>query len=327
MTEEFCFNWSDLAFSSKKTLRSLRATWILAPREMSPERLRSLMEEFLPKGNLVIGVAEETYVLGLESQPQFIMLEKSAVEPLVRQIHSARLKHSAYIFTYSQRDVAHILEKKLFRSLVLVRGSWKGSLHLTTLGSSLLKNKLSYEQVSPFIDETEAKAYVTTHEKDIIRSIKLPKIGTSHSKEEMIRLTDLVAKQSYDYGFQTGAVLAKKRVDEQYTLLAFGFNKVVPYQTYALHFGASRELHVSPPNDQNHYDTVHAEMHVLVSCLRSNTDVKDTTLFVNLMPCPACGRALAETDISAYVYTHDHSEGYSLKLLQQAGKNVTRLVV
>jgi deoxycytidylate deaminase len=94
-----------------------------------------------------------------------------------------------------------------------------------------------------------------------------------------------------------------------------------------MHYGASREKHFSPPNDLNYYDTVHAEVMLILQAQRQDIKLAGTTLFINLLPCPSCARMLCETPIVEFVYTNDHSEGYALRLLQAAGKKVWRLVI
>ena len=88
------FDWSELAFTSKKPVRELKATFIAAPRELSKKRLAQLVKQYLPQGNIVIGIAKEPYVLGFEDQPQFKMLQLDDVETLYGVVLSARAKAS-----------------------------------------------------------------------------------------------------------------------------------------------------------------------------------------------------------------------------------------
>nr|AIA17188.1 Cytidine and deoxycytidylate deaminase zinc-binding region [uncultured bacterium] len=112
----------------------------------------------------------------------------------------------------------------------------------------------------------------------------------------------------------------------KYKLLATTFNPVVPYQTYAMHHGASREINFSPPHDLNHYDTTHAEVELVIKAQKEKIDLKGTILFINLLPCPTCARMLSRTDIAEFVYVQDHSDGYAVKMLEASGKKVRRLV-
>jgi deoxycytidylate deaminase len=174
--------------------------------------------------------------------------------------------------------------------------------------------------ISPFVDEDEAKEYEESHSAAAI----LPSKGDLLSGEEMFAVADAIALQSYDYSFQTGVALGRNR-DDMYEFVAAAYNAVIPYQSYALHHGNSREKHLSPPGDTNHYDTIHAEMALLVQAVRDGFDLKDTTLFINLLPCPNCARTLSQTNIAGIVYKHDHSDGYAADLLKMCGKKVTRL--
>src|SRR5688572_1199568 len=73
---DFDFDWSKLAFSSKKNkLNALHATFIAAPRELSVERLKQLCKEQLGKGPIILGLAKEDYIEGFEDQPQFKTLQ------------------------------------------------------------------------------------------------------------------------------------------------------------------------------------------------------------------------------------------------------------
>src|SRR5688572_11688257 len=107
------FDWADLAFANKKPLRELNATFIVAPREMSTKRFAQIIKEYLPKGNILLGLAKEPYVDGLEGQAQFRMLEHQAVEGIVKKVAAAS-QHKIYTLSYFQRELPHILEKISF---------------------------------------------------------------------------------------------------------------------------------------------------------------------------------------------------------------------
>jgi len=117
-----------------------------------------------------------------------------------------------------------------------------------------------------------------------------------------------------------------RRTTEQYELIATSFNRVVPYQTYAMHNGAAREKNFSPMHDLNHYDTNHAEVELIIKAQKLGIDLHGTTLFINLLPCPTCARMFVSTDIAEFVYREDHSDGYAVKMLETAGKAVRRVV-
>jgi deoxycytidylate deaminase len=319
ITEVAGWTWSELAFASKDPVNELEATFISAPRELSPARLTELVKKYLLVGNVVLGIAEEDYVLGFEGQPQFRTLRPEQAKSLVDKIQKSYLPRKLYSLTYAQRDWKFVLEKLKFKKVVLVYGSWKQTFHTLPAFYVLAKKRLTYEMVSPFVSAEEAREFD--------RQTILPEIPAtgSYSASQMLALAGQAAKHSYETAFQTGVALGKKQADK-YSLLATSFNRVVPYQTYAMHHGLSRDVNYSPMHDLNHYDTVHAEVELLIKAQKQKLDLTGTTLFINLLPCPACARMFTETDIQEFVYREDHSDGYAVKMLEAAGKTVTRLV-
>jgi dCMP deaminase len=313
------FDWSDLAFGSKKPINSLGATFIAAPRAMSAERLKQLVKAYLPHGNIVIGIAKEPYVADLEGQPQFRTLQLTDVEKLATKVNSSSPKHKLYTLSYFQREAPYIFEKLNVKKVVLVRGSWHKTFHTRPEYYKLVNRNVPYEMVSPFASEAEARAY----EQSVMPPEPSPK-GT-FTDVEMLELANHIARRSFDYSFQIGCTLGKKQ-NKAYEFLAQSFNTVVPYQAYAMHHGAAREVNFSPPHDLNFYDTVHAEVMMIIKAQKERIDLKDTTLFINVLPCPMCARMFTKTDIAEYIYREDHSDGYGVKMLERAGKKVTRIV-
>lgn len=319
--------WSSLAFGSKKPINKLKATFIAAPRLMSVARFTQLIREYLPKGNIVLGIASEPYILGFEGQPHFKTLQTQTLQALIAKVNASNSLHKIYTLSYSQHDTKHLIEKLDFTEALFVNGSWAHSFHLQPAYFALMQRGLSYKLVSPFASRGEAQAYEELTDVQIAEYLnKQPLLGKETlTNAEMLELAGLVAKQSYDYSFQTGVALGKK-TGKNYTLLLTSFNRVVPYQTYAMHNGASREVNFSAPGDLNHYDAVHAETELIITAGKQGVSLKGTTLFINLLPCPTCARMLADTDIAEFVYQLDHSDGYAVQLLEAAGKRVRRLV-
>jgi deoxycytidylate deaminase len=318
----FAFDWDDLAFASKKPLQQLNATFITAPRKMSEARLKQLIKTYLPKGNLLIGLAKESFVEGLDGNPAFAMLKSADIDELATKVNHASPKHKLYTLSYFQRHLPYILDKLHPQQVVLVRGSWHTVFHTSAAFYSLTKQAIPFVYVSPFESEEEAIAHSSAYETAIKGTYPLPTSGTFTAAETQA-IANSAAHYSLDYTYQTGVALGRQ-IGSKYELLAWSYNKVVPYQTYAMHHGNSREDNFSPPNDQNHYDTIHAEINLLVSATKQGINLKDTTLFINLLPCPACARAISQTDINEIVYTLDHSANYAAKLFEISGKQIKR---
>lgn len=318
------FDWSDLAFTSKKPVRALKATFIAAPRELSQKRLAQLIKQYLPKGNIVIGVAKELFVLGFEGQPQFKMLQLDDAENIVNKVKESTSPHKIYTLSYFQHEQKHLFEKISFTRAVFVSGSWKYMLHTSETFYALVRAGIPYDQVSPFADEQEALVY-DADKRDLLLTATAS-VGSILDEAGMLRVASEVSRGSYDSTYQTGVSLGKSIASGEYALLAASFNKVVPYQTYAWHFGPLREVNFSAPGDLNHYDAVHAEVQLLIKAAREEISLSGATIFINLLPCPSCARMFAETDIAELVYSEDHSAGYAVALLEKAGKKVRRFV-
>lgn len=319
----FHFDWSDLAFGNKKSVDALNAFFIAAPREMTSARFTQIVKTYLPQGNIVLGISKDSYVLGFEDQPQFRMLEVESIRKIIDKVNASPSKYKIYTLSYFQREAKYIYEKLTFRKVLLVNGSWKYAFHTQENYYTLVNRKASYEMIPPFADEAEAREYEQRVTKELSALIPKKSKTKINTEQEMLALAAQVARLSFDYTFQTGAVIGKKVTGGKgYALVTYGFNKVIPYQTHAMLHGASREKNFSPPNDLNHYDTVHAEIDAIIRAGKEKKDLADTTLFVNLMPCPTCSRAVAETGITEVICTLDHSGGYAVDLLHGAGKIV-----
>lgn len=327
MPDNFITDWSDIAFGSKKTVRNLKATFIAAPRELSAERLIQLIKQFLPEGNIVLGISKEPYVSGFENQPQFRMLKLQDVQGTITKVNNAKLPAKVHILEYSQRELPFILEKLSFKRVILINGSWKYSFHTLPAFYELARQRIIPEYLSPFSDELEAQEYAKRLDKEIQKRLSLPVNSTKiYSQEQMLELASRSAEQSYDNASQTGAAIGKPK-GKGFQLLQTAYNQVVPYPTFAMHHGASREQHMSPPNDLNHYDTVHAEVQGIMNSLAAGIKLQGTTLFINVLPCPVCCRVIIKSGISEVMYRLDHSDGYAVTMLGKANIAVRRLVL
>ncbi|HTJ72977.1 MAG TPA: deaminase [Verrucomicrobiae bacterium] len=319
------FDWSELAFKSKKPIRELDAIFIAAPRTITKRRFAQLVKRYLPLGNMVIGIAKEPYVLGFENQPQFTMLTLADIEEIIQKVNGSAAPHKIYTLSYFQREQKHLFEKTGFSRAIFINGSWKLMFHTSGTFYALVQAGLPYEQVSPFADEQEAREYEAALWPKLREQYEIH-VNAPLSEAAMLEAAQTASCASYDHSYQTGVALGKKTAEGTYELIATAFNKVVPFQTYAWHYGPSREVNFSPPGDLNHYDAVHAEVELIVKAAEEKINLKDTTLFINLLPCPSCARMFSETSIAEFVYSEDHSAGYAVQLLEKAGKTVRRVV-
>ncbi|MDQ6984838.1 MAG: deaminase [Candidatus Dojkabacteria bacterium] len=316
------FDWNEYAFKSKSDIKSLKPlVFLAAPRKLSEQYVVNLFKSYATSSNVLIGIAKEDFIKGFEDQEQFRTLKLTDIENFVDKVRKSKAKDRLHFIEYFQDDLIHILEKIPFKKVLFVNGSWSRVFHTRSEFYTLVKNKIDYELVSAFSSEEEAKEYFKSIKSKVQKDTKKIKIGHIFKDDnEAFELVDNIAKFSFDNSFQTGAVLTKNK-----KLLAYSWNRVVPYETYALLNGYQREIHLSPPNDTNHYDTNHAEVEMLIKANKENIDLAGTTLYINLLPCPSCARMICNTEISEIKYKIDHSEGYAFDLLKKAGKEVERV--
>lgn len=318
MANELIFDWADMAFGSKKPLRGA-ATFVLAPRAMSHERLSEIIATYLPKGDIVFGIAKEQYIDGFEGQSQFVTLPLDAVRTIAQKVATAGVVNKVYVLQYFQREIDFVVEKLHPKHVVLVNGSWHQAFHTRSTFYVLTRAGVTFEYISPFSTDAEATRYADKFDP------VLPEPSTRGDEQAMLSFAQAVARNSFDTTYQTGCVLAKPGTDD-YQVVASGYNRVIPHQAAALHNGSTREQHYSMPGDTNHYDTIHAEMDLLLAMLRDGADMIGHVLFVTTLPCPNCARTLSQTGLSEVVYQNDHSDGYAVKLFEACDIKTRRII-
>lgn len=313
--------WSDIAFGDKKIINDLNAIFIAPSREISKKRFIQIVKKYLPVGNIVIGSTDSEFIDDFENQSQFKTFRISEVKDVIEKINASDSHHKVYILECKQSDTVHILKKNKFRRVLIINGSWHYSFHTRPEYYALISRNIPFEYISPFTDEDEARRYALDRDK----SVDLV-VDNALDDSDMMKLANEYSKKSFDNSFQTGVVLGKK-IGDKYKPVIGSFNKTVPYQTFAWHFGALREKNLTVGGDLTHYDTIHAETMLIIDSQKNGIDLTGASLFINLLPCPNCARTLCETGISEIVYSLDHSDGYAVALLEKAGKTVRRLVV
>lgn len=320
-------DWNKLSEKRKKELAKTKSVFIVGSRELSQNKIEKIISS-VSKAKMLWGILKEPYILGFENCPQFETLKKSDLENIIDE-------SKVTILEYFERDLKYILKELDFCAVIFIHASWERMLHLREEFWIVLNKKIPYKLVSPFVDEEEAVTYLK-NKKEKIKTLVKPrrvksdeieeksKVQNPKSKDlndsEIMEVVGEVAKMSFDHVKQIGAVLAKDG-----KIIEYAHNKIVPFETYAMHYGSVREKNFSPLNDQNYHDTNHAEVELLIKAVKNKIDLKDTSLYINVLPCPSCARMISSTDISEIVYRDDHSDGYGFDLLTKAGKKVRRI--
>jgi dCMP deaminase len=301
-------------------MKQEKTIFIAGSREMSPKRVLDLFKRYSKKGKIIWGVYKEPFIKGFEEQPQFKtlnieILNKFKTLLLKRdQTFDVRLE----IIEYSQEDELEVINSLKIDKAIFINGSWKIVFHRRPIFELLKSKNIEFSLKSPFVDDAESLEY----SKRIAESIEECIDALMHqciltSDEDYLGLADIVAKRSFDYTWQTGAVLVR---DGKVILTAH--NRILPYENFAMHNGSLREKNMSALNDVANYDTIHAEMNMVIKALNEKVDIKGSTLYVNLMPCPSCARVLALSGIKKVVCRERHFGDYAEELFSDMGIEV-----
>ncbi len=308
------YKWSEIKASDLKQFTQKKPIFILGPREISAKRIIQLSKKIVTKKPIVWGCVTEKYIAGLENSPQFKTLSLKRLKEALKKLPKNTQK-SIFILTYPQKKAVKILKQGNWSAVIGINGSWHRAFHYRDEYQTITEKKTLYKLVSSFTNKAEALNY--------FQKIKptLPKVeaeaGKKYTDQKLIEFARQASLRSFDYTFQTGAVLAK---DNKFLLATH--NKVVPYETYMLHKGATKEKNLTGFQEPGHYDTSHAEQEMLIQIHEQGIDLDGCSLYINLMPCPACARLLSSTPLKEVVYQHEHSDGYAKELLEKAGKGV-----
>lgn len=324
--------------------------FILAPRQLNPRRCLQLTRQLLAKLSsanqprmIVWGASLQPHVAGLTDCPQFRTTSAQDLAAALADLTPAD-QHLIRIINYqpdAELDLVKFLQPKI---VIGINGSWHLAFHYRPLYHWLTDTHTQYKLISPFENEAEARA-VSAQLAASLPALPTTQtaVGQSYTLAQLFTLAKQFADQSFDYTFQTGAVLARpanfaaKRPAnfasnqplntadlsrQPWQFLLGANNRVVPYLTYAWHHGASKETHLGPHQDLNYFDTNHAEVELILTALEKNLDLTGSSLIINLLPCPTCARMLTRTPITQVFYQLDHSAGAAHQILTASHKQV-----
>ncbi|HQM15583.1 MAG TPA: deaminase [Candidatus Woesebacteria bacterium] len=292
-----------------------QAVFILGSRDISAARVAQLTQQLgqhLAKP-LVWGLLAEKAIIGLEQSPQFASLSQATLfEGLKIAQRASSSLPSIEVLLYSQKDTPAIIASHKWTAVIGINGSWHRAFHYREEYQAIQHRKIPYKLVSAFINQDEAIKYA---QKISAQNTPL-EIHPSNiiNDRQIMELVDKVAAQSFDHTWQTGAVLVQKN-----QILLTAHNKVVPFETYSLLHGSSKEKNRTPPQDLNHYDTNHAEVELILQALQAGLNIDGSTLYLNLMPCPTCARMLIESGIKTIIYKQPHQADYVTRILCDGG--------
>lgn len=287
--------------------------FISGSRELSTKRIGQIIKKYIFQRPIIWGNFKENYIAGFEGQPHFKSLPLAKLQNTLYKIEQLKLPNTISILQYEQKNITSILNIFKIKKARFINGSWHIVFH-RRLEYEVIKSKdINYALISPFADEYEAKNFVDRFAPEVQKLVDIDYTKV-YTDKELLDIAYSVSKQSYDYTWQTGAVLAYNG-----KVIVTGHNKILPYETFAMHHGSIREVNKAALNDSDHYDTIHAEMDILTQVINKSLSVANCTLYINLLPCPACAKALASTGIKEVVYQTGHYGDYAKELFEQMG--------
>ena len=86
------------------------------------------------------------------------------------------------------------------------------------------------------------------------------------------------------------------------------------------------KLNLKSGENQELCYVVHAEQNALLDALNRQINVKGSTLYVNKQPCIICSKLLINAGIKKIYYLEPYPDKYSLKMLKEAGVEVTQYI-
>lgn len=311
-------DWNKLSSKERRRIKNSHdLVFITGPMSMSRKRIKEVVADLKGK-SILFGCLKDEEIPGLEGSPQFLPLRIEDLEKsLGRNSKVTILKHF-------HKDLKYIIRELIPSKVIFVNGSWEGPIHYRTEYWKALDMGAKIEIVSPFSSEREAISY----EKAICAKLStsaLYKKTKKYSEKELMRLAQDISKYSWDWIGQIGAVFARKG-----KVLAVAWNRVVPYQSYQMHFGSPREAKQIPSQEMLETQlTNHAECELLEIARRRKINLKGSSLYINMFPCPVCAKILSRTDIERIVYSQDHNVANDIgyKVLAKSKKKMKRVVI
>ena len=124
-----------------------------------------------------------------------------------------------------------------------------------------------------------------------------------------MKLANLTSERSKDPNTKVGACVADDK-----KVLSLGWNgaprtipdSVVPYNC--------RDKS-KPLKDQKYPYIVHAEMNAILNYSGKISDLKDSSIYVNVFPCVECSKILCQVGVKEIIYRNDYTDSDMAKYL------------
>ena len=137
--------------------------------------------------------------------------------------------------------------------------------------------------------------------------------------EYFAKIAEDVAARSTCTRHKFGAVI----VNEKHEIVATGYNGVVRGAPHCEDVGCIKdEMNIDSGMGHGICPAVHAEQNALIQAGRNSLGC---TLYVNAYPCKICARLMANSGISRVVLSGDYTDKDGLRILENAGIEITHV--
>lgn len=308
-------HWNKLNDKEKEVLKRQKVILVAGPIDITRKRIVEIINLYKSEENVLFGCLESRYIDGFEDSLQFKSL---TLERL------ARVKEVKKVMCYFQKDLKYIIRELKPKVIIFVNGSWQGQIHYRKDYWEAVGIKSEIKLISPFSSEKEAINYSIKIQRQYDSS-KLFKNSHKYSDAEIFQILEKKRKESWDWIGQPTAALVKNG-----EILALAHNRVVPYESYQMHFGSLRELMQTPAQEMMETQmTNHAETELMEIARRLSIKLQGVALYASIFPCPICAKMISRTPIKRIVYSQDHNLGntFGYKVLEKSGVKLKRVVL
>lgn len=143
------------------------------------------------------------------------------------------------------------------------------------------------------------------------------------SDSTAMKVAGIVSENSICTRKKVGAVLVKEG-----NIVAMGFNFVPKHATGKCDPCVRQDAIPGIwDGTQPSCEVIHAEIHVLINALRSNTNINGSTMFITYVPCVPCAGVLTQTKIKEVVYKYGYAGcKRALEILEDAGIGIRQVL-
>ena len=121
-------------------------------------------------------------------------------------------------------------------------------------------------------------------------------------------MAEILSKRSHHSKFQVGAVVV---TEDNTQVLSVGYN--------GNYSGGPNKAESESPGES---ELIHAEMNALFKLDYNN--YKNKKMYVTLMPCSMCSKAIINCGIKTVIYKDDYRDSKGIYILKQAGIKIEK---